>query len=166
MICPALDFSKVNDPSTIPYVQFQAIWDTGATATVITQKVIDKCGLKAISLTEVLTANGKARSEVYLVGIALPNQVGFGSVPATRGTIGEDIDVLIGMDIITMGDMAITNHGGKTMFSFRCPSSQHVRFDTAPNPSNVPKVGRNEKCPCGSGKKYKKCCGAATHLPV
>ena len=21
------------------------------------------------------------------------------------------------------------------------------------------KVGRNEPCPCGSGKKYKKCCG-------
>jgi SWIM/SEC-C metal-binding protein len=21
------------------------------------------------------------------------------------------------------------------------------------------KVGRNERCPCGSGKKYKKCCG-------
>ncbi|WP_426807395.1 SEC-C metal-binding domain-containing protein [Streptococcus anginosus] len=20
------------------------------------------------------------------------------------------------------------------------------------------KIGRNEKCPCGSGKKYKKCC--------
>jgi preprotein translocase subunit SecA len=24
------------------------------------------------------------------------------------------------------------------------------------------KVGRNEPCPCGSGKKYKKCCGAAS----
>jgi preprotein translocase subunit SecA len=24
-----------------------------------------------------------------------------------------------------------------------------------------PKVGRNELCPCGSGKKYKKCCGAS-----
>jgi preprotein translocase subunit SecA len=22
------------------------------------------------------------------------------------------------------------------------------------------KVGRNEPCPCGSGKKYKNCCGA------
>ncbi|MDE2849895.1 MAG: SEC-C metal-binding domain-containing protein [Acidobacteriota bacterium] len=22
------------------------------------------------------------------------------------------------------------------------------------------KVGRNAPCPCGSGKKYKKCCGA------
>ncbi|MDW7740673.1 MAG: SEC-C metal-binding domain-containing protein [Bacillota bacterium] len=21
------------------------------------------------------------------------------------------------------------------------------------------KIGRNEPCPCGSGKKYKKCCG-------
>lgn len=25
---------------------------------------------------------------------------------------------------------------------------------------DVPKVGRNEPCPCGSGKKYKKCCAA------
>lgn len=25
-----------------------------------------------------------------------------------------------------------------------------------------PKIGRNDPCPCGSGKKYKKCCGANT----
>jgi SEC-C motif-containing protein len=25
----------------------------------------------------------------------------------------------------------------------------------------APKPGRNDPCPCGSGKKYKKCCGAA-----
>lgn len=25
--------------------------------------------------------------------------------------------------------------------------------------NNAPKVGRNDPCPCGSGKKYKKCCG-------
>ncbi|MGC8719735.1 MAG: SEC-C metal-binding domain-containing protein [Thermodesulforhabdaceae bacterium] len=24
---------------------------------------------------------------------------------------------------------------------------------------NKQKVGRNDPCPCGSGKKYKKCCG-------
>ena len=30
----------------------------------------------------------------------------------------------------------------------------------SPAPSDVPKVGRNEPCPCGSGKKYKKCHGA------
>ena len=29
---------------------------------------------------------------------------------------------------------------------------------------NLQKVGRNEPCPCGSGKKYKKCCGASGTL--
>ena len=26
--------------------------------------------------------------------------------------------------------------------------------------SDYKKIGRNEKCPCGSGKKYKHCCGS------
>jgi preprotein translocase subunit SecA len=30
---------------------------------------------------------------------------------------------------------------------------------TEPVRRDVPKVGRNDNCPCGSGKKYKKCCG-------
>jgi hypothetical protein len=33
------------------------------------------------------------------------------------------------------------------------PVTQPVRVE--------PKIGRNEPCPCGSGKKYKKCCGIA-----
>jgi len=33
-------------------------------------------------------------------------------------------------------------------------------FAAAKNPfAGAPKVGRNEPCPCGSGKKYKRCCG-------
>jgi hypothetical protein len=31
----------------------------------------------------------------------------------------------------------------------------------APVVRDTPKVGRNDPCPCGSGKKYKKCCGAS-----
>lgn len=31
---------------------------------------------------------------------------------------------------------------------------------TQPIKRATPKVGRNEPCPCGSGKKFKKCCGA------
>ena len=27
-------------------------------------------------------------------------------------------------------------------------------------PLDNKKIGRNEKCPCGSGKKYKHCCGS------
>jgi uncharacterized protein len=25
-----------------------------------------------------------------------------------------------------------------------------------------PKIGRNDPCPCGSGKKFKQCCGGTT----
>ena len=31
---------------------------------------------------------------------------------------------------------------------------------------DLPKVGRNDPCPCGSGKKYKKCCGKETNEPA
>ena len=33
----------------------------------------------------------------------------------------------------------------------------------APEPTRTTKVGRNAPCPCGSGKKYKRCCGATLH---
>jgi preprotein translocase subunit SecA len=34
---------------------------------------------------------------------------------------------------------------------------------TKPIIRDTPKVGRNEPCPCGSGKKYKKCHGKGTN---
>ena len=34
-----------------------------------------------------------------------------------------------------------------------------------PQPKRAqPSVGRNDPCPCGSGKKYKKCCGLAKKI--
>lgn len=33
-------------------------------------------------------------------------------------------------------------------------------IENAPDIDNSAKIGRNDPCPCGSGKKYKKCCGA------
>jgi uncharacterized protein len=34
---------------------------------------------------------------------------------------------------------------------------------TGREPAESTKIGRNEPCPCGSGKKYKKCCGRSIH---
>ena len=41
-------------------------------------------------------------------------------------------------------------------------TGEHGGDDSAvkKTPRKVEKVGRNDPCPCGSGKKYKKCCGA------
>ena len=35
---------------------------------------------------------------------------------------------------------------------------EKIQWDERSVKREVPKVGRNELCPCGSGKKYKKCC--------
>jgi len=37
--------------------------------------------------------------------------------------------------------------------------SQQAEEKKQPVKRDTPKVGRNDDCPCGSGKKYKKCCG-------
>ena len=31
-------------------------------------------------------------------------------------------------------------------------------FSVGGNPAKKEEIGRNEACPCGSGKKYKRCC--------
>ncbi len=31
--------------------------------------------------------------------------------------------------------------------------------ELVPHQRREPKIGRNAPCPCGSGKKYKRCCG-------
>jgi preprotein translocase subunit SecA len=45
---------------------------------------------------------------------------------------------------------------------------QQLQYQTGPAQAEAPKpvragakIGRNDPCPCGSGKKYKKCCGTA-----
>ena len=38
--------------------------------------------------------------------------------------------------------------------------AQQVEAPQQPMVRDTPKVGRNDPCPCGSGKKYKQCCGA------
>jgi predicted aspartyl protease len=146
--------------------QYKALWDTGATGSVITRKVVQECGLKPIGIANVHHTKGIAKSPVYLVSIFLPNAVCFPSLRVTEGELAGDVEVLIGMDIMGRGDFAISNRNGKTVFTFRMPSLERIDFveqiknTPKTRPVSPPhKVGRNDPCPCGSGKKYKKCCG-------
>ena len=60
--------------------------------------------------------------------------------------------------------------GGSGFDRFSGPPSSSDQSQTSEAPEipkvatpvvrDAPKVGRNDPCPCGSGKKYKKCCGA------
>jgi len=44
-----------------------------------------------------------------------------------------------------------------------CNHGHHHHAPVVTYQRAAPKVGRNDACPCGSGKKYKKCCIEAAH---
>lgn len=157
-IAPAFDPSTLTAEQPSPFKQYKSIWDTGATASVITEKVVNELGLQPISMTQVHHVHGQALAEVYLINIGLPNNVAFAGIRVTKGILS-DVDALIGMDIIAQGDFAVSNFNGKTVFSFRMPSTECIDFTGKIPQTALPKIGRNDPCPCGSGKKFKKCCG-------
>ena len=104
-----------------PAVKCAGIWDTGATGSVISKGGIEYLGLQSIDMISVETANGVRESHVYLVNILLPSNVGFQGLRVTEGDIG-GADVLIGMDIICVGDLAITHdEDGSIVMSYRMP---------------------------------------------
>ncbi len=113
------------------FVEVDAIWDTGATGSVITQQVVDELGLKPISMTKVHGVGGESISEVFLVNVIIQSNTGFANVRVTKGQL-IGAAVLIGMDIISRGDFAVTNYDGKTVFTFRCPSQEHIDFVNPP----------------------------------
>lgn len=164
-VSPSFNPSSVKqplNPQNCGASPFQAIWDTGATNSVVSPTVVQTCGLKPVGVVQVNTANGQRLSQVYVVSIFLPNRVLINNVRVTEGTI-TGADVLIGMDIITQGDFVITNKNKKTLFSFQMPSVEEIDFVKQAQGQQTPvvsqKIGRNSPCPCGSGKKYKKCHG-------
>lgn len=66
--------------------------------------------------------------EVYLVNLYLLNGVAFSEIHVTKAERLGDADILIGMSVITCGDFAVTNFKGRTKFSFRIPSLEHIDF--------------------------------------
>jgi len=164
-ICAGFDPNKKYTLPKPKLEAFTALWDTGATGVAITQNVIDKCDLKPTGMTKVYAAERAYISETFLINIMLPQGVGIPNVTATKAE-AFGFDVLIGMNIITHGDFVITNKGFKTTFSFRIPSTDYIEFvnektitKEPPIKRKTPKTKRNDPCPCGSGKKYKNCCG-------
>ncbi len=148
-------------------IKTKAQWDTGASGTCIAQELAEQLQLISTGRKKVKTPSGESEFNTYCVDLILPSNVGIRDVPVMGSEIGKQgIGVLIGMDIIGLGDFAISNYKGCTQFSFRIPSLSNADFgkNIANGYKQEPiikdkKIMPNDPCPCGSGKKYKQCCG-------
>lgn len=128
-----------------------AQWDTGATRSCISHDVVRELELVSVGRVNVLTPSGEGVMSTYCIDVVLPNSVRVDGIIAGDSEIGrQDIGMLIGMDIISQGDMAISNVDGKTVFTFRAPPRSVIDFVVATKRDNV--LGP----PHGTGKRKRK----------
>lgn len=111
------------------HVPVKAQWDTGATGTCISKELANKLKLIPTGLVNVHTPSGIGTMNKYMINLVLNNEVRFVNLSVMDSEIGKQgINVLIGMDIISNGDFAVSNYDGKTYFSFWLPSQEHVEY--------------------------------------
>ena len=106
-----------------------ALIDTGATNTSISNRLATSLGLKIIEQCEVNAAGGIHIANVYMIDVLLRSMVEFANVRSAEFMANGKFDIIIGMDILTQGDLAITNHDHRTVLSFRVPpDAAHIDF--------------------------------------
>ena len=131
-------------------VEGRALWDTGATNTCISNHIVDVLKLIPLGQIKINTPSGFKDVNTYLIDIILPNNVQIQNVQVCDSEIGKQgIDFLIGMDIINLGDFAVSNYNHATTFSFRMPSVECTDYVQKIKIQNI--IGNH-----GKGKRKKK----------
>jgi hypothetical protein len=156
-------FDPADPPNPVPPSKpTKALWDTGASKSVVSTSFVQSLGLAPVGTSQVHHGDGESTRNTYLVNLYLPNKVCIAGVLVTEFPASQKVfDVLVGMDVICHGDLSITNVDGKTTMSFRTPSCESIDYVVTANRMQFAGVGRNDPCPCKSGKKFKKCHGGA-----
>lgn len=97
------------------------IIDTGATSSMISADLAEQLELEPYGTISISGVHGTENAKLFRCDIIfgsdyiLPGH----SVSAAEGDAG--FDLLIGMDILTMGEMYVSNQAGKTFFRFGIP---------------------------------------------
>jgi predicted aspartyl protease len=99
-----------------------ALWDTGAMVSAITPSIAKGMNLIPINRVKVNGVNNSSLADVVKISIGLPNQFILKEINVLVCNLVSGVDMLIGMDIIQLGDFSISNGDGKTLFSFAMPS--------------------------------------------
>ncbi len=121
-----VDLSLCKDVKRVKVVR--SLWDTGASVTLISSRVAKVLGLTSIGKSGVSGYNeGVDVKDTYCVHIGLPTGDIVTNIMAMEFD-SDEYDVVIGMDVIGKGDLAVTNLNDRTTFSFRIPSVEEIDF--------------------------------------
>ena len=116
---------RFGDRLAMPIV-VSALWDTGAYSSVVSQRVVDSLGLVEVARNRACGVNGWYESPIYVIDLQLPNGVKITGLPVSLGSMVV-ADMLIGMDVISSGDLLLMNYG-VTKFAIRTPTEGDTPF--------------------------------------
>jgi predicted aspartyl protease len=120
---------KIRLAGTDGYYETQGIIDTGAIVSIVSKNIVKKLDVEPHSYQFMDTASEqKVITPVYRASIILGGQVEITNLMVGDGILPEDEECLIGMDILSLGDLAISHFEGKTCISFRIPSQESIEL--------------------------------------
>ncbi|RWG81178.1 preprotein translocase subunit SecA [Mesorhizobium sp.] len=108
---------------------------------------------EAFELFQGMLGNLRQAVTAQLMRVELVRQAAEAPPPAAPDMFGSHIDGTTGEDDFQGGETALLVR--QDQHAIVAPENRDPK-----NPATWGKVGRNEACPCGSGKKYKHCHGA------
>jgi hypothetical protein len=115
-------------------MSYSAVFDTGATLSAISRRVVLALRLVAVDKWKIHHAGGTSERNVYAVNITLPNGISFGSVEVVRCKL-TGCDALMGIEIISRGDLAISKFQAETLMSFRYSSAATTDYEASQHQS-------------------------------
>jgi preprotein translocase subunit SecA len=109
---------------------------------------------EAFELFQAMLGNLRQAVTAQLMRVELVREAAEAPPPQAPETFGHHVDGTTGED-----DFAEADFGGASVSVLADSRTVAPEQRDPNNPATWGKVGRNEACPCGSGKKYKQCHG-------
>ena len=98
-----------------------ALWDTGASISAITPRLVKDLCLIPAGTVSIRGVTGSKDVEFVLVTIELPFGILRNNLKMAICDFSDDIGIILGMDIITLGDFKLLHGNDRTIFSFTSP---------------------------------------------
>lgn len=127
MKCPAENAEiatkvEVCAPGKEQGIVCRAIWDTGATGSMIASDVAEKLKLHHCGETRIFGVHGSQKAKVYKVDVVFPQaSVILPGIRVSEADSGGGFDLLVGMDIIGRGMLGIYGDGTSLSVVFGLP---------------------------------------------
>jgi hypothetical protein len=127
-------------------IEVKALWDTGATLSFIKPELRDNFKLSMVrtgSSATIAGVGGQVKADFTIVSLLLAQNFVLEYCPVYVVDFPVNFDMVIGMDIINMGDFAVSNTENKTSFSFVVPPlPDRINFAEKAKMLNIQKIGK------------------------